>query len=220
MSTTATDVTAESVMTEDVMTDRTTSFHVMAEDHPHDGVQLGFWLYLMSDTFIFITLFACYAVFAFGGHFANGPLPTEILELKMIAVSTGALLLSSLFYGFGMLELGRQNKGAVLFWMAVAGAFALLFLGLEAHEFTTLVKEGDGPGASAFMSSFFTLVGTHGLHVTFGMVWLITMMTQVVRGGLSHDNVRRLTCLSMYWHFLDLVWIGIFSFVYLIGALQ
>src|SRR5699024_2283295 len=130
------------------------------------------------------------------------------------------LLLSSLFYGFGMLELARQRKGAVLLWLTIAGACALVFLGLEISEFTEMVKEGAGPSRSAFLSSFFTLVGTHGLHVTVGMIWLITMMTQIAKNGLTSDNTHRLTCLSLYWHFLDLVWIGIFSFVYLIGVLQ
>ncbi|MDN5937230.1 MAG: cytochrome o ubiquinol oxidase subunit III [Salinisphaera sp.] len=201
------------------MGDMTTPFHVMTEDHPENGVHLGFWLYLMSDSFIFISLFACYAIYAFGGHFAGGPQPGEVFELGFLAVSTGALLLSSLTYGFGMLELARKRKAAVLAWLAVAGVFALVFLGLEIKEFAHLIEEGFGPSRSAFLSSFFTLVGTHGLHVTMGMVWLITLMTQVAIHGLTPDNSRRLTCLSLYWHFLDLVWIGIFSFVYLIGVL-
>lgn len=201
------------------MGDTTTPFHVMGQDHPDNGVQLGFWLYLMSDCFIFICLFACYAVYAFGGHFAGGPQAGELFDLKLLAVSTGALLLSSMTYGFAMLELGRNRKRAVLAWLAVAGGLALVFLGLEIHEFSHLVSEGAGPSRSAFLSSFFTLVGTHGLHVTFGVIWLLTLMSQVALYGLSADNTRRLTCLSLYWHFLDLVWIGIFSFVYLIGVL-
>lgn len=200
--------------------DTTHPYHVMTEDHPADGVQLGFWLYLMSDCFIFISLFACYAVFAFGGHYAGGPKPIEVLEIPTVAVSTGALLLSSLFYGFGMLEMARNRKAGVLVWLAIAGLCALVFLGLEVTEFMHLVAAGAGPGQSAFLSSFFALVGTHGVHVTVGMIWLITLMTQVTRKGLTGDNIRRLTCLSLYWHFLDLVWIGIFSFVYLVGVLQ
>lgn len=202
------------------VTNSPATFHVMEEDHPHNGVQLGFWVYLMSDCFIFASLFACYAVYAFGGHFAGGPVPAELFDLKLLAVSTGALLLSSLTYGFGLLQLDGGRKGPVLAWLAVAGAFALVFLGLEVYEFAELIHEGAGPGRSAFLSSFFTLVGTHGLHVTLGMVWLITLMVQVGVHGLTADNKRRLTCLSLYWHFLDLVWIGIFSFVYLIGVLS
>src|SRR5699024_3420921 len=136
--------------------------------------------------------FACYAVFSFGGHYAGGPKPADLLNLNMLAVSTGALLLSSLFYGFGMLELARQRKGAVLLWLTIAGACALVFLGLEISEFTEMVKEGAGPSRSAFLSSFFTLVGTHGLHVTVGMIWLITMMTQIAKNGLTSDNTHRL----------------------------
>src|SRR5690625_5047217 len=112
-----------STIAADVGGNASTSFHVMTEDHPHDGVQLGFWLYLMSDCFVFISLFACYAVFAFGGHYAGGPKPAELLNLNTLAVGTGALLLLSLFYGFGMLELARNRKGAVLFWLAIAGGF-------------------------------------------------------------------------------------------------
>lgn len=205
----------------ETMDNKAPMFYVPTEDHPADSVQLGFWLYLMSDCFIFISLFACYAVYAFGGHYADGPKPSEIVELGMIAVSTGALLVSSLTYGFGMLAMdqNRDRKWPVLAWLAVAGGCALVFLGLEIYEFTHLIHEGFGPSRSAFLSSFFTLVGTHGFHVTMGMVWLTTVMVQVVRYGLTADNRRRLTCLSLYWHFLDLMWIGIFSFVYLIGAL-
>lgn len=194
-------------------------YHVMSEDHPPNTVQLGFWTYLMSDCFIFISLFVAYAVFAFGGHYAEGPRPQDILEIGMIAVSTGALLLSSLTYGFGMLAMDNMRKGPVLSWMAVAGSFALVFLGLEIYEFVHLIEHGAGPSRSAFLSSFFTLVGTHGLHVTMGIIWMTTLMYQVIQNGLTSTNKRRLTCLSIYWHFLDLVWIGIFSFVYLIGVL-
>lgn len=194
-------------------------FHVTTEDHPVNGVQLGFWFYLMSDCFVFISLFACYAVYGFGGHYAGGPIGAELFNIPMLAVSTAALLLSSMFYGFGMLGLAKQRKAAVIGWLAVAGGFALIFLGLEVAEFSEMIAEGAGPQRSAFLSSFFTLVGTHGLHVTVGMIWLTTLLVQVVRHGLTADNVRRLTCLSLYWHFLDLVWIGIFSFVYLIGVL-
>lgn len=203
----------------ETMGDTSTDFLVMSEDHPASTVQLGFWLYLMSDCFVFISLFACYGVYAFGGHYAGGPTPGEILELGMIAVSTGALLLSSLVYGLGMLSMEQDRKWPLLAWLAVAGGFALVFLGLEIYEFTHLIHEGFGPSRSAFLSSFFTLVGTHGFHVIMGVIWLTTVMIQVVRFGLTADNKRRLTCLSLYWHFLDLMWIGIFSFVYLIGAM-
>ncbi|HEU0196085.1 MAG TPA: cytochrome o ubiquinol oxidase subunit III [Nevskiaceae bacterium] len=198
-------------------TDDALTFYVQAEDHPKNGVLFGFWLYLMSDAFIFACLFACYAVL--GRHYNAGPTGHEVFDLSELAVSTGALLLSSVTYGFAMLEMARKHKAAVLGWLAIAGLFALLFLGLEIHEFTGMVAEGAGPDRSAFLSSFFALVGTHGLHVTFGCLWLATVMVQVGRYGLTDDNCRRLNCLSLFWHFLDLVWIGVFSVVYLIGVM-
>jgi cytochrome o ubiquinol oxidase subunit 3 len=111
------------------------------------------------------------------------------------------------------------HKKAVLGWLAATGVFGAAFLGLELFEFYHLIAEGAGPQRSAFLSSFFTLVGTHGLHVTFGMIWLVTLMVQVNRLGLTTENKRRLMCLSMFWHFLDVIWIGVFTFVYLMGVL-
>lgn len=198
-------------------TTHSTQFFVTEEPHHDNPTLLGFWLYLMSDALIFGALFACYAVF--GHSYAAGPSGADLFELPLLAVSTAALLLSSITYGFAMLEAARQRKVAVLGWLAITGVLGLVFLGLEVHEFTALINEGAGPGRSAFLSSFFILVGTHGLHVTFGVIWLITLMAQVGKFGLTGDNVRRLACLSMFWHFLDLVWIGVFSFVYLIGVL-
>jgi len=113
----------------------------------------------------------------------------------------------------------RRRKGAVLVWLAITGLFGAGFLGVELYEFAHLIGEGAGPQRSAFLSSFFALVGTHGLHVTFGIVWLVTLMIQVSRLGLTAPNRRRLMCLSMFWHFLDVVWIGVFTFVYLMGTL-
>jgi len=109
--------------------------------------------------------------------------------------------------------------GATLGWLALTGLLGAGFVGIELHEFTSLIEEGNGPQRSAFLSSFFTLVGTHGLHVTFGIVWLVTLMVQVAKRGLIAANRRRLMCLSMFWHFLDVIWIGVFTFVYLMGVL-
>ncbi len=114
----------------------------------------------------------------------------------------------------------RSAPSATLIWLAVTGLFGAGFLGIELYEFAHLIHEGAGPQRSAFLSSFFTLVGTHGLHVTFGIVWLVTLMVQVGKHGLIPDNRRRLMCLSMFWHFLDVVWIGVFTFVYLMGVLR
>lgn len=188
------------------------------EAHPHNGTLLGFWLYLMSDCFIFAALFACNAVL--GTAYAGGPTARDVFDLPGLAVNTALLLVSSVTFGFSMLEMGRQRKGAMLGWLAVSGVLATVFVGLEIREFATMIAEGAGPGRSAFLSSFFTLVGTHGLHVTVGVIWLVVLMVQLARRGLTEANRRRLLCLSMFWHFLDLVWVGVFSYVYLVGVLR
>jgi len=192
-------------------------FYVAEEHHPENGTLLGFWLYLMSDCLIFACLFATYGVL--GRSYAGGPTGAEVLELPAVAVNTTLLLLSSITYGFAMLEMQRNRQRGTLIWLAVTGLLGAGFIGLELREFAHLIALGDGPQRSAFLSSFFTLVGTHGLHVTFGIVWLVTLMVQIRKKGLISDNKRRLMCLSMFWHFLDVVWIGVFSFVYLMGVL-
>ena len=131
-----------------------------------------------------------------------------------------ALLLSSITYGFAMLAAYKQRRGALLAWLAVTFVLGAAFLVMELREFSHLIAEGAGPQRSAFLSAFFTLVGTHGLHVTFGIIWLVTLMVQVSKHGLIPENRRRLMCLSMFWHFLDVVWIGVFTFVYLMGVLK
>ncbi len=192
-------------------------FYLTEDHHPEGSTMLGFWLYLMSDCLIFAVLFATYAVL--GRNYAAGPSPADLFDLPLVAINTSMLLLSSITYGFAMLQMERKEKGATLFWLGVTGIFGLVFLGLELYEFAHLIHEGAGPTRSAFLSCFFTLVGTHGLHVTFGIIWLITLMVQVSMHGLIPENRRRLMCLSMFWHFLDVVWIGVFSFVYLMGVL-
>jgi cytochrome o ubiquinol oxidase subunit 3 len=195
-------------------------FYLLDEhDHAEGGsTMLGFWLYLMSDCLIFAMLFATYGVL--GGNFAAGPSPKELFDLPLVAVNTSMLLLSSITYGFAMLEMENGRVRAMQGWLAVTGLFGLAFLGIELSEFAHFIREGATPQRSAFLSSFFTLVGTHGLHVTFGLVWLVTLMTQVARHGLIEANRRRLMCLSMFWHFLDVIWIGVFTFVYLLGVLR
>ena len=185
--------------------------------HPENGTLLGFWLYLMSDCLIFACLFAAYGVL--GRSYAAGPSGAELFDLSLVAVNTGLLLLSSITYGFAMIAMQARNKGAVLAWLAVTGLLGAGFIGLELYEFAHLIHEGAGPQRSAFLTSFFALVGTHGLHVSFGIIWLVVLMTQVGRYGLTGPNQRRLFCLSMFWHFLDVVWIGVFTFVYLMGTL-
>ncbi|WP_442783449.1 cytochrome o ubiquinol oxidase subunit III [Collimonas fungivorans] len=187
------------------------------EHHPENGTLLGFWLYLMSDCLIFACLFATYAVL--GRNYAGGPTGAELFDLLLVAVNTSLLLLSSITYGFAMLEMQRKRQGATLAWLAVTGILGACFIGFELYEFVHLIHEGAGPQRSGFLTSFFALVATHGLHVSFGIVWLVTLMFQVKRHGLTAENGRRLMCLSMFWHFLDVVWIGVFTFVYLMGVL-
>jgi len=192
-------------------------FYLVEDHHPENSTMLGFWLYLMSDCLIFAVLFATYGVL--GRNYAAGPAPADLFDLNLVAINTAMLLLSSITYGFAMLQMQRDEKTATLFWLAITGILGAIFLAIEVYEFSHLIREGAGPGRSAFLSSFFTLVGTHGLHVTFGIIWLITLMLQVTRHGLIVENRRRLMCLSMFWHFLDVIWIGVFSFVYLLGVL-
>jgi len=191
------------------------------DEHPHPegySTMLGFWIYLMSDCLIFAILFACYAVL--GGNYAAGPGPKDLFDLGLVAVNTAMLLLSSITYGFAMIAMQRGARRVTQLWLAVTGLFGAAFLGIELYEFAHLIQEGATPQRSAFLSAFFTLVGTHGLHVTFGLVWLVTLIVQLGRKGLIPANQRRVACLSMFWHFLDVVWIGVFTIVYLMGMLR
>ncbi|KZD25580.1 cytochrome o ubiquinol oxidase subunit III [Tardiphaga robiniae] len=195
-------------------------FYVVDEhDHPAgSSTMLGFWLYLMSDCLIFAMLFATFGVL--GGSYAAGPGPKDLFDLKLVALNTAMLLFSSITYGLAMLEMMKGRVKSTQMWLGITGLFGLAFLCIELYEFHHMIHEGAGPWRSAFLSSFFTLVGTHGLHVTFGIIWLVTLMVQVARFGLIEANQRRLMCLSMFWHFLDVVWIGVFTFVYLLGVLR
>lgn len=192
-------------------------FHVQGEHHPENGTLLGFWLYLMSDCLVFACLFAMYAVL--GRSYAAGPSGADLFDLRLVALNTAFLLLSSITYGFAMIEMQRKRMRATLVWLAITGLFGAGFIAIELYEFAHLIHEGAVPQRSAFLSSFFALVGTHGLHVTFGLVWLVVLMVQLAQHGFIADNRRRLMCLSMFWHFLDVVWIGVFTFVYLMGVL-
>ena len=189
--------------------------HAHPEGH---STMLGFWIYLMSDCLIFAILFATYAVL--GGNYAAGPGPKDLFDLDLVAVNTAMLLFSSITYGFAMLAMQQGKLRPMQLWLIVTALFGAAFLSIELFEFHHLIEEGAGPWRSAFLSSFFTLVGTHGLHVTFGLVWLTTLLVQTTIHGLTTANKRRLMCLSMFWHFLDLIWIGVFTFVYLMGMLR
>ena len=195
-------------------------FHLAEEPHHPEGssTMLGFWLYLMSDCLIFAMLFAAYAVL--GSSYAGGPGPKQLFDLPLVALNTTMLLFSSITYGFAMLAMNDGKRAATQAWLAITGLFGLAFLGVELSEFRHLIHEGATPQTSAFLSAFFTLVGTHGLHVTFGVIWLAVLMVQVQVKGLVPANRRRLMCLSLFWHFLDVIWIGVFTFVYLMGMLR
>ena len=192
-------------------------YHLAHEPHPENGTSLGFWLYLMSDCLIFAALFATYGVL--GRSYAGGPSGKDLFDLSLVAINTAFLLMSSITFGFAMLQKQKKNVNGTLLWLAITGLLGAAFLAVELYEFHHLIHQGATPQSSAFLSSFFTLVGTHGIHVTFGLIWLITLMIQIKKHGLINENVRRINCLSMFWHFLDVVWIGVFTFVYLMGVL-
>ncbi len=194
--------------------------HAHSHDHEHhdpaETVQIGFWVYLMSDCILFAGLFATFAVLSTA--YAGGPTGRELFDLPYVAVETALLLFSSMTYGFAMIAAHGHKRNAVIAWLAVTFLLGGGFLGMELNEFSHMIAEGAGPDRSAYLSAFFTLVGTHGLHVTSGLVWMSVMLVQLATRGLNPTTIRRLTCLSMFWHFLDIVWIGVFSFVYLMGV--
>lgn len=178
---------------------------------------LGFWMYLMSDCIIFATLFATYAVL-YSSTF-GGPSAKDIISLPTAFTETMLLLLSSVTCGFAMLSSLKNRRIWIIVWLAVTFLLGATFIAFELKEFAHLVQEGNSWTRSAFLSSFFGLVGTHGLHVSVGLVWMIVMMAQIFFLGVTVDTFRRLVLFSLFWHFLDLVWIFIFTFVYLIGVI-
>lgn len=175
----------------------------------------GFWVYLMTDCILFATLFTTFAVLhheTFGG-----PSAKELFSLSLTFSETIVLLVSSFACGLAMLAAHRLERKKVIAWFFVAFILGISFLVMELSEFTHLVNEGNSWKRSAFLSSYFTLVGTHGAHVTVGLFWMAIMMLQVFYSGVTAVTLRRLTCLSMFWHFLDIIWIFVFSVVYLMG---
>jgi cytochrome o ubiquinol oxidase subunit 3 len=178
---------------------------------------LGFWIYLMTDTIIFAVLFCTYHIM----HDATfgGPSSKDIFELKTAFAETMILLCSTATCGFSVLAALKNKKAAIISWLAISFLLGASFIFIELHEFHALVQEGHSWTKSAFLSSFFTLVGTHGMHVSFGLLWMAVMIGQVAYAGVTVDTFRRLVVFSLFWHFLDLVWIFIFTFVYLMGVL-
>jgi len=197
----------------------------IAHDHDHDHghhdqseiKSFGFWVYLMTDLILFSTFFATFAVI--GKNYAGGPGAKELFELPFLFIETMLLLVSSVTFGFAMISMRQGKKQQMLSLLVVTGLLGAGFLGMELYEFAHMIGEGAGPDRSGFLSAFFTLVGFHGLHVTFGIVWLTVMFIQIVKLGFTTGVRSRLERLSLFWHFLDIVWVGVFTFVYLFGLL-
>jgi cytochrome o ubiquinol oxidase subunit 3 len=179
-------------------------------------VGYGFWIFLLSDIVMFSAFFATYAVLV--GETAGGPTGAQLFDLRSAGVETACLLASSFTCGLASIAVSVRNKVWFYVAMAVTCLFGLAFLGLELKEFTSLVMRGAGPSRSAFLSAFFTLVGCHGLHVTAGILWLLTMMAQVFAKGFRADIERRILCFALFWHALDIIWVALFTVVYLMGA--
>lgn len=178
---------------------------------------LGFWIYLMTDCLVFGTLFATYAVLH--GSTFGGPSSKDIYDLTTAFIETMILLFSSVTCGLAILASLKDRVSTTIGWLALSFLLGASFVAIEVAEFSQLVHEGYSWQRSAFLSSFFALVGTHGLHVSFGLLWMAVMMAQVYYKGITNTTFRRLVVFSLFWHFLDLVWIFIFTFVYLIGVI-
>ena len=179
--------------------------------------RFGFWLYLMSDAVLFALLFATYATME--RNYAGGPSGKELFDLDQVFLETVLLLFSTLTCGLAMLAWQQKRKQRLLFWLAGTFGLGLGFIGMELSEFRHLVGIGAGPDRSGFLSAFFTLVGTHGLHVAVGLIWLSVMVIQILLKGMTAQVYCRLFRFSLFWHFLDLIWVSVFSMVYLAGVL-
>jgi len=178
---------------------------------------VGFWVYLMTDCVLFASLFAVYAVLH--NNTFGGPSGYDLFHLPYVLLETFALLTSSFTCGLAMIAAQKRDKRQVLFWLGVTFLLGLTFLGLELSEFRHMVLEGNSWRRSGFLSSYFTLVGTHGLHITIGLTWMAIMAVYTWKRGLTDQVRKRLTMLSLFWHFLDVIWIFIFTIVYLYGKI-
>lgn len=193
----------------------------IAHDHDHghhdqsEIKSFGFWVYLMTDLVLFSTFFATFAVI--GRNYAGGPDAKELFDVPFLFVETMLLLVSSVTFGFAMIAMKQGKPKQMLSLLVVTGLLGAGFLGMEITEFAHMIGEGAGPDRSGFLSAFFTLVSFHGMHVTFGIVWLVVMFIQIVKMGFTTGVKSRLERLSLFWHFLDIVWVGVFTFVYLFG---
>lgn len=207
-------------MTTQVMAPEAGYTGFVEEEHHHDyagDTLLGFWIYIMSDCILFATLFAAYAVL--GNSFADGLTPRDLFDLNFVAVETGLLLFSSFTFGMAMLGAQNKNMSQLLLWLGITFSLGGGFLAMELYEFYHFSHEGAGPTTSAYWSAFYALVGTHGLHVFAGMLWMVFLVLHIVKDGITDTNFTRLSCLSLFWHFLDIIWICVFSMVYLMGVM-
>ncbi|HZG14096.1 MAG TPA: cytochrome o ubiquinol oxidase subunit III [Candidatus Bathyarchaeia archaeon] len=195
--------------------------HAHDHDHGHEHHEqlkvLGFWIFVVTDCVLFGTLFATYAVLMH--NYAGGPTAKELFEMPGIIASTFILLTSSFTSGLAVLAMHKRNVKQLIGWLVVTALLGLAFVVLEVNEFTHLVGEGATISTSAFLSAFYVLVGTHGLHVTLGLFWMVALMIQLKRRGITPVTKRKVTNLSLYWHFLDVVWIFLFTVVYLMGVM-
>jgi cytochrome o ubiquinol oxidase subunit 3 len=180
-------------------------------------IPYGFWLFVLSDMVLFSALFATYATLVHATD--GGPATNQLFDRNLVAIETIALLLSSFVCGLAMIAAKRANMAWTQGWLLLTGLLGFVFLSIELYEFVSMIREGAGPQRSAFLSAFFTLVGCHGAHVSCGLLWIGTMMAQIWAKGFREDIVRRLLCLSIFWHALDIIWVAIFTIVYLIGTL-
>ena len=203
-------------------TDASTIDAAQLEESEHSDTvanhAFGFWLYLMTDLVLFAAIFAAFAVLSH--NYAGGPTGKELFDLPYTLGETMFLLFSSATYGMAVLAIYRGKKYIVLTWLGVTFLLGLGFISMEVNEFYHMILDGNGPQRSGFLSAFFTLVGTHGTHVTFGLIWMAVMVFQIIFKGLTTPVQSRLMRLSMFWHFLDIVWIGVFTIVYLMGSIS
>lgn len=199
------------------MTATATTLDAHHDHHDADSIDVfGFWVYILTDCILFATLFATFAVLHDSSY--TGPTLKSLFSLPYVLVETMFLLASSFTYGLAVLAMYREKKSQMLFWLFITFLCGLSFVGMEINEFAHLIAEGHTWQTSAALSSFFTLVGTHGLHVTIGLIWMAVMMFQLMRYGTTKAVCRRVTYLGLFWHFLDIVWIFVFTIVYLMGA--
>lgn len=194
-----------------------TSEHGHDEQHHESLKTFGFWLFLITDCILFAVLFAVYAVLS--GSTAGGPSGAELFQMPGIIASTFILLTSSYTSGLAVLAMNKRNVKGLIGWLAVTVLLGASFIVLEVTEFNHLVHQGATIGTSAFLSAFYTLVGTHGLHVSIGLIWMIGLIFQLRRRGITPVTERKVNVISLYWHFLDVIWIFVFTVVYLMGVM-